>query len=80
MPALDPRELHGQNASSSPHTLQIMTWVAVAHPVVLLYRAGRTAFRKRISAEQIPEGVGLSLRKIADRWGGKPRRPRREAR
>ena len=79
MPALDPaNSLTVANASSSPYTLQIMTWVAVAlTPVVLLYQGWTYwVFRKRISAEQIPEGVGLSLRKIADQaWGGKPETP-----
>ncbi len=79
MPALDPaNSLTVANASSSPYTLQIMTWVAVAlTPVVLLYQGWTYwVFRKRISAEQIPEGVGLSLRKIADQaWGSKPETP-----
>jgi len=49
------------NASSTPYTLQIMTWVAVAFtPIVLAYQAWTYwVFRKRISRTSIPAGGGL---------------------
>ncbi|MEV6874623.1 cytochrome d ubiquinol oxidase subunit II [Amycolatopsis sp. NPDC051128] len=49
------------NASSTPYTLQIMTWVAVAFtPIVLAYQAWTYwVFRKRISRASIPAGGGL---------------------
>lgn len=45
------------NASSTPHTLTIMTWVAVIFtPLVILYQAFTYwTFRKRISTSHIPE-------------------------
>ncbi|AZI56872.1 cytochrome d ubiquinol oxidase subunit II [Nakamurella antarctica] len=45
-----------QNASSSPYTLKLMTWVAVVMlPFILAYQAwSYWVFRKRISAQQIP--------------------------
>jgi cytochrome d ubiquinol oxidase subunit II len=48
-----------ENASSTPYTLQIMTWVALAvTPVVLLYQGWTYwVFRRRIGVEHIPEPV-----------------------
>jgi cytochrome d ubiquinol oxidase subunit II len=53
------------NASSSPYTLKIMTWAAVIFaPLVIVYQAWTyRVFRQRISAEGIPESVGLSVRR-----------------
>jgi cytochrome bd ubiquinol oxidase subunit II len=53
------------NASSSPYTLKIMTWAAVIFaPLVIVYQAWTYwVFRQRISAEGIPESVGLSVRR-----------------
>ncbi|NUT32987.1 MAG: cytochrome d ubiquinol oxidase subunit II [Hamadaea sp.] len=47
------------NASSTPYTLKIMTWVAVVFtPLVLLYQGWTYwVFRKRIGVEHIPEGA-----------------------
>ena len=52
------------NASSTPYTLKIMTWVtAIMAPVTVLYQAWTYwVFRKRISTEQIPPPVGLARR------------------
>ena len=49
------------NASSTPYTLQIMTWVAVAFtPLVLAYQAWTYwVFRKRIGRTSIPADAGL---------------------
>ncbi|WP_236794272.1 cytochrome d ubiquinol oxidase subunit II [Amycolatopsis sp. GM8] len=49
------------NASSTPYTLKIMTWVAVAFtPIVLLYQSWTYwVFRKRVTRESIPAGQGL---------------------
>jgi cytochrome d ubiquinol oxidase subunit II len=46
-----------ENASSTPYTLTMMTWVAVVFsPFILAYQAwSYWVFRKRISAKQIPE-------------------------
>lgn len=55
----DGRSLTVENASSSPMTLEIMTWAAVVFtPVVLLY-TGYTyfTFRKRIGTQHIPAPV-----------------------
>jgi len=45
-----------ENASSSPYTLQVMTWVSVfGLPIVLLYQGWTYwVFRKRVSADSIP--------------------------
>jgi cytochrome bd ubiquinol oxidase subunit II len=45
------------NASSTPYTLKIMTWVAVVFtPLVLLYQGWTYwVFRKRIGTQQIPD-------------------------
>jgi len=53
-----------QNASSSPYTLKIMTWAALIFaPLVIGYQAWTYwVFRQRISAEHIPEPVGLAPR------------------
>jgi cytochrome d ubiquinol oxidase subunit II len=64
MPAFDPaNSLDIRNASSTDYTLTIMTWVAVLLvPVVLLYQGWTYwVFRKRISADHIPEHVGLTF-------------------
>ncbi len=49
------------NASSTPYTLGIMTWVAVAFtPLVLLYQGWTYwVFRKRVTRASIPAGGGL---------------------
>ncbi len=49
------------NASSSPYTLRVMTWMAViTAPLVMAYQAWTYwVFRSRISAERIPDPVGL---------------------
>ncbi|SFI76027.1 MULTISPECIES: cytochrome d ubiquinol oxidase subunit II [Amycolatopsis] len=49
------------NASSTPYTLKIMTWVAVAFtPIVLLYQSWTYwVFRKRVTRASIPAGQGL---------------------
>ncbi|MEV4624239.1 cytochrome d ubiquinol oxidase subunit II [Asanoa sp. NPDC049573] len=46
------------NASSTPYTLKVMTWVAVAFtPLVLLYQGWTYwVFRRRITVEHIPGG------------------------
>jgi cytochrome d ubiquinol oxidase subunit II len=45
-----------ENASSSPYTLKVMTWVAVVMtPIVLMYQAWTFwVFRRRIGAEDLP--------------------------
>jgi cytochrome d ubiquinol oxidase subunit II len=52
------------NASSSPYTLQIMTWVALVFaPLVIAYQAWTYyVFRRRISADRIPAATGLVRR------------------
>jgi cytochrome bd ubiquinol oxidase subunit II len=72
MPALDPaNSLNITNASSTHYTLTIMTWVAVIlTPVVLLYQGWTYwVFRKRISADHIPEHTGLTFAKVTERAG-----------
>jgi cytochrome d ubiquinol oxidase subunit II len=64
MPAFDPaHSLTIDNASSTPYTLTIMTWVAVIlTPVVLLYQGWTYwVFRKRLTVDHIPAATGLSL-------------------
>jgi len=59
---LDPQwSLTIYNASSSSYTLKIMTWAAVVTaPLVIAYQAWTYwVFRQRISAERIPEPIGL---------------------
>ncbi|MFC8043503.1 cytochrome d ubiquinol oxidase subunit II [Nocardia sp. NPDC057353] len=66
---LDPAwSLTVQNASSTPYTLKILSWAALAvTPVVLLYQGWTYwVFRKRITVEQIPPHIGLPLRASAD--------------
>jgi cytochrome bd ubiquinol oxidase subunit II len=52
------------NASSTPYTLKIMTWVtAFMAPLTVVYQAWTYwVFRQRISAEQIPPPIGLARR------------------
>ncbi|MBF6124913.1 cytochrome d ubiquinol oxidase subunit II [Nocardia brasiliensis] len=52
------------NASSTPYTLKVMSWAAVlVTPVVLLYQGWTYwVFRKRITVDQIPAPIGLSLK------------------
>jgi cytochrome d ubiquinol oxidase subunit II len=52
------------NASSTPYTLKIMTWVtAFMAPLTVVYQAWTYwVFRQRISAERIPAPVGLARR------------------
>jgi cytochrome d ubiquinol oxidase subunit II len=52
------------NASSTSYTLKIMTWAALIFaPLVMAYQGWTYwVFRKRISAERIPEPIGLSRR------------------
>jgi len=52
------------NASSTPYTLKIMTWAALIFaPLVIAYQGWTYwVFRRRISAEAIPESIGLSRR------------------
>jgi len=71
MPAInDPaNSLTIANASATPYTLTIMTWVAaVLTPVVLAYQAwSYWVFRKRITAERIPAPIGLKPKDDAAR-------------
>jgi len=69
MPALTPENsLTIVNASSTPYTLKIMTWVAVVlMPFVLGYQAWTYwVFRKRLRVEDIPAGGGLPKVEPAD--------------
>jgi cytochrome d ubiquinol oxidase subunit II len=52
------------NASSTPYTLEIMTWVAVFFtPVVLAYQAWTYwVFRKRVTRAHIPASQGLTAK------------------
>ena len=52
------------NASSTPYTLKIMTWVtAFFAPLTVVYQAWTYwVFRQRISAERIPPPIGLARR------------------
>jgi cytochrome bd ubiquinol oxidase subunit II len=52
------------NASSTPYTLKIMTWVTVAMvPLTVIYQAWTYwIFRQRISADRIPPSIGLARR------------------
>jgi len=52
------------NASSTPYTLKIMTWVtAIFAPLTVVYQGWTYwVFRQRISAEQIPPSIGLARR------------------
>ena len=55
----DALSLTVKNASSSPYTLKVMTWVALlGTPVVLAYQAWTLwVFRRRIGTEDIPVGA-----------------------
>ncbi len=67
MPATDPAlSLSIAEASSSEYTLRLMTWVAVIlTPVVLIYQGWTYwVFRKRLTAEQIPDHTGLPLTRV----------------
>ena len=67
MPAFDPaNSLTVTNASSTSYTLTVMTWVAVVlTPLVLLYQGWTYwVFRKRISAQHIPDHIGLTFDKV----------------
>ncbi|WP_051132791.1 cytochrome d ubiquinol oxidase subunit II [Nocardia paucivorans] len=57
------------NASSTPYTLKVMSWAAaLITPVVLAYQGWTYwVFRKRITVEHIPPGIGLSPRTTAPR-------------
>ena len=50
------------NASSTPYTLKIMSWAALIFaPLVMLYQGWTYwVFRQRITADRIPEPIGLS--------------------
>jgi cytochrome bd ubiquinol oxidase subunit II len=52
------------NASSTPYTLKVMTWVtAFMAPLTVVYQAWTYwIFRQRISAERIPPPIGLARR------------------
>jgi cytochrome bd ubiquinol oxidase subunit II len=52
------------NGSSSPYTLKIMSWAAaIFAPLVVAYQGWTYwVFRQRISAERIPEPIGLTRR------------------
>ena len=56
------------NASSTPYTLKVMTWVAVVFtPVVLVYQGWTYwVFRRRIGVEHIPAATGLPIRTGAE--------------
>src|SRR5262249_22491230 len=57
-----PLNLTIYNASSTPYTLKIMTWVTgFFAPLTVVYQAWTYwVFRQRISAEQIPPSIGLA--------------------
>jgi cytochrome d ubiquinol oxidase subunit II len=69
-PNLMPSTLNSQwsvtiyNASSTPYTLKIMTWVtAFMAPLTVVYQAWTYwVFRQRISADRIPPPIGLGRR------------------
>ncbi|OBG35802.1 cytochrome d ubiquinol oxidase subunit II [Mycobacterium sp. E3198] len=69
-PNLVPSTLNSQwnvtiyNASSTPYTLKIMTWVtAVMAPLTVVYQAWTYwVFRQRISSDRIPPPIGLARR------------------
>lgn len=66
---IDPAfDLTVYNASSTPYTLKVMSWAAViVTPVVLGYQAWTYwVFRKRISVEHIPPGIGLPPRVVTE--------------
>lgn len=69
-PNLVPSTLNAQwsvtihNASSTPYTLKVMTWVtAFMAPLTVIYQAwSYWIFRQRISADRIPPPIGLARR------------------
>ncbi|BBX61227.1 cytochrome c oxidase assembly protein [Mycobacterium saskatchewanense] len=52
------------NASSTPYTLKVMTWVTLfMAPLTVVYQAWTYyVFRQRISADRIPPSIGLARR------------------
>ncbi|ROR73013.1 cytochrome d ubiquinol oxidase subunit II [Bogoriella caseilytica] len=69
LPGLDGgQSLSIAEATSTPYTLTIMTWVAVfLVPLVLVYQGWTYwVFRRRLSTEDIPAPAGLSWKKIKD--------------
>jgi cytochrome d ubiquinol oxidase subunit II len=52
------------NASSTPYTLKILTWVAATlAPLAMLYQGWTYwVFRQRISVDRIPPATGLARR------------------
>ena len=69
-PNLVPSTLYKQwsvtiyNASSTPYTLKVMTWVtAIMAPLTVVYQAWTYwVFRQRISSDRIPPPIGLARR------------------
>ncbi|MEU4360431.1 cytochrome d ubiquinol oxidase subunit II [Promicromonospora sp. NPDC023987] len=55
-------------AASTPYTLTVLTWVAVAlTPVVILYQGWTYwVFRRRLTVDHIPAPAGLTWKKIKD--------------
>ncbi|MCK9793060.1 cytochrome d ubiquinol oxidase subunit II [Isoptericola sp. 4D.3] len=69
IPALDGGvSLSVAEASSTPYTLTVMSWVAVVlTPLVIAYQAWTYwVFRRRLSSKDMPAPAGLSWRKIKD--------------
>ncbi len=69
MPGLDGGEsLTIAEAASTPYTLRILTWVAVAlTPLVVLYQAWTYwVFRRRLTTDHIPAPAGLTWQKIKE--------------
>ncbi|NUS44179.1 MAG: cytochrome d ubiquinol oxidase subunit II [Mycobacteriaceae bacterium] len=56
------------NASATPYTLRVMTWVAAfMTPIVLIYQGWTYwVFRNRISRANIPAPIGLPMREVAE--------------
>ncbi len=69
MPGLDGGEpLSIAEASSTPYTLRIMTWVAVfLTPLVIVYQSWTYwVFRRRLTTDHIPAPAGLTWQKIKE--------------
>ncbi len=69
MPGIDGGEsLTIAEAASTPYTLRILTWVAVAlTPLVVLYQSWTYwVFRRRLTTDHIPAPAGLTWQKIKD--------------
>jgi cytochrome bd ubiquinol oxidase subunit II len=69
MPGLDGGEsLSIAEASSTPYTLRIMTWVAVfLTPLVIAYQSWTYwVFRRRLTTDHIPAPAGLTWQKIKE--------------